>query len=463
MFWGMSWGSDDTIVISNAYNGLKKIPARGGTPRQLTVPAEGVVHNAPFYLPEHNLVLYTALPPDQGQPEIRVLDTSTGSEKLLLQGTSAHYASSGHLLFERGGSLWAAPFNPVGWHIGEELMVVDEIKTHSPLGFPSYSVSQEGTLIYQPASEGPLLPEFAGPEVELVWVDRSGNEEIIGLAPNIYMGPRISPDGNLVAMSIFHPTRGIDIWIHDLNASVLSPLTFDGGYKSHLVWRGDGRSLAFVTNSLMAISGDLVVKDITGIGAATKIADMTLWPIAWSQDKKSLITQACIVDYPVRCNFSVVGTSKGANVESVGLTDVDEINPAISSDGKWMAYQSEESGEFQIYVVPFPSVQSGRWQISTEGGRAPQWSSDGSEIFFIGDSHMMSVPVDTSSSFRFDTPRPLFSLSDYHPGPGRSYSISPDNQQFLMLKPTDREEPTDHKIVVVLNFFEELERLFPKK
>jgi serine/threonine-protein kinase len=351
------------------------------------------------------------------------------------------------------------------------------------------SISSDGTLVYVPG--GVQAPTFT-----LVWVDRQGREEPIK-APPRFINPRLSPDGTRVALE-----DGDDIWIWDLARETLTRFTFDPAEDQRPIWMPDGQRVLF-SSTRAGPADNLFWQASDGTGAVERLTESPNkhYPYSVSPDGTRLVfreeTATTGADLMVvaleggRPSARSARSGSGEPVEprraqppSLGVggpgrsatsggrplvqTTFDEQNGEISPDGRWVAYQSNESGQDEIYVRPFPDANSGRWQISTAGGTRPLWARRGKELFYLGPSGaVMSIAVEGGSTFRAGTPTRLFE------GPyfmiaaswSRTYDVSPDGQRFLMIKVggASNETPTPTSIIVVQNWTEELKRLVPTK
>jgi Tol biopolymer transport system component len=294
--------------------------------------------------------------------------------------------------------------------------------------------------------------------------------------------PRLSPDGKRVAID--GRDQESDIWIWDLARETLTRFTFDPAQDTHSVWTPDGQRVLF--RSGRSGQFNLFWQAADGSGAVERLTESpnNQFPGAFSPDGTRLVfreeTVATAADLMVlaldggRQAPSPVqgaggpGGSSASNVRPLVQTTFNELNGEISPDGRWVAYLSNESGQEEIYVRPFPDADRSRWQISTGGGTRPLWARSGKEIFYLGPSGaMMSASVEGGSTFRAGSSTRLFEGSYVlaaNPS-GRTYDVSPDGQRFLMIKVGDGSDQTaaPANIVVVQNWFEELKRLVPTK
>ena len=442
-----SWGTDDTIIFAtnDSTTGLLSVPAGGGEPKVLTKPdtahGEGD-HYLPFILPGGRAVLFTigviGQPMDNAQ--IALLDLKTGQKKILIRGGSdARYINTGHLIYAAAGTIRAVRFDLGRLEVtSDPVPVVEKVNMSATTGMANFVVSQNGTLVYV---AGGLV---GGVTRSVAWVDRQGREEAIKAPPRAYAIPRISPDGTRVAFDIRDQEN--DIWIWDLTRETLPRMTFDPGPDSNPVWL-DNRRIVFASGR----NGNVTnlywqAADNTGAVERLTTSPNQQAPFSVSPDGARLIigevAQQTNMDLRVLTLPSNSTSSSSAGVpgksETTPLiqTMFTEANADVSPDGRWVAYQSNESGSNEVHVRPFPNVDRGHWQISTAGGTRPLWSRKGGELFYFGAVGMMAVPVQTAGAmFSAGNAVKLFDWAPYYAGvAGRTYDVSADGQRFLMIK-----------------------------
>jgi Tol biopolymer transport system component len=470
---GASWGSDDTIVYSTAdMIGLMGAPAGGGEPKVLFAAGPDGVYAFPSVLPGGKAVLFTILrrngSPDGAQ--IAVLDRTTGERKVLLTGgTSAQYAD-GFLVYAAAGTLRAVRFDLDRLAVlSDPVPVVDQVMTTN-IGMANFAVSRGGSLVYVPGNSGSSI----APQRSLVWVNRQGRETPTKLPIRAYGDVHLSPDGTRLAVGI--RDQQADIWIGDLVRQTLTRLTFDPTVDQAPVWMPDGRRILW---SAQAGSGvpNLFMQSADGTGAVEHLLanGNPRFPTSVSPDG----THAVFFENDPRTAQDIMmldlqpQTDTGPRQPRPLIhTSAVELAPEISPDGRWLAYQSNESGQAEVFVRPFPDVDHGRWQVSTAGGTRPAWARNGRELFYLDRSSLLtSVPVHiTGSTFEAGSPVTILTTK-YYPGftglglDLRGYDVSPDGQRFLMIKdgtPGEQAsfDPSAH-MIVVLNWLEELKTRLP--
>ncbi len=248
--------------------------------------------------------------------------------------------------------------------------------------------------------------------------------------------------------------------------STLTRLTFDPGLDRFPVSSPDGRRIAFSSTRSQSL-GDAFWRAADGTGPAEKLAVGTrqVFPSSFSPDGTQLVVQGAMGGGDNDDNISVITPGSGGKAGSIKPlleTKYDERNAQISPDGRWLAYESDESGRFEIYVRPFPNLEGGRWQVSTNGGTQAAWARSGRELFYRNGAAMMGVPVRTEAGFVAGSPTQLFQGQFAGTLGGRNYDVSPDGQRFLMLKevkPEDAKAARRDSLIVVTNWVEELKRL----
>ena len=457
---GGSWSADGTIVLgSGAPNGggLWRVNEAGGTPEALTTanPQRGEGrHGSPEILPGGQAILFASVPTNNRSEEARieVLNLTTGERKTLIQGGNhPHYLASGHLLYQVEDTLRAVRFDLNRLTvIGNPVPVAEGLATSSYEG--TFSVAPNGTLVYLQGVSG------ASATRTLVWMDRQGREETIPVPPRAYAGARLSPDGTRVALEV--SDENTNIWIWHLVRQTLTRLTFDAEGTFGGIWSPDGQRLAF---SRIADGDNIYWQAADGTGIPERLTQRSKFqrPIAFAPDATALLFHeppAGVKD------IGIVRLSGDRKSELILHSPFDEANAEISPDGRWLVYQSNESGRAEIYVRPFPDVGSGRWQISTDGGTRPVWARTGRELFYyIPPGTIMAVPIELRPSFDAGTPRALFTADYPAQLAHRPYDVSPDGQRFLMIKAVSGEAAPPPQLVVVQHFDDELRRLVPTR
>ncbi len=449
-----NWGPNDTIIFTlGPGSGLLQVSAAGGTPQDLTTldtaNGEGA-HISPEILPDGKAFVFTAR--SGGGDRIVVQDFENGERRVLIQeGTSAHYVATGHLVYVRERTLLAVPFDLASLEVtGAPVPFIEGVMQGPASRHAAISISRSGSLVYVPG-------EAQGAVNTLVWVDRTGAVELLGAPPQGYGNPRLSPDGQRIAVQITGGTT--DVWVYDITRQTLTRLTFEGDNNLLPIWTPDGERITFRSNRGGG-PGNLYWKPADGSGTAERLTTSEFLDNAssWSPDGKVL-------------SFYSAGGSRDLRMLQMEgerqprpflQTQFHEAAAVFSPDGNWLAYVSNESGQNEIYVQPFPGP-GGKRQISTGGGTEPAWPRNGRELFYRNNDQMLAVEVTTTPTFSAGNPKLLFE-GDFQLGSAAraSYDVTADGQRFLMIQQeggSDSEAPA--QINVVLNWFEELKERVP--
>jgi eukaryotic-like serine/threonine-protein kinase len=455
---GASWGADGQILFSPGGNAaLWRVLDTGGKPTQVTSlnsrRGEGT-HRWPEILPGGKTAIFTSnvLNGNYDSARIEVLQLGDGQRQVLLEGGSdARYLPSGHLVFLRAGSLFAVPFALDQLAVrGPPVPVLDHVVTHAPAAFANYAVSPSGSLVYVPVDPTKFEPE-------IVWVDRKGVAQPVTDLPRPCGHMRLSPDGRRLAMgckpgdsrlpeSVYSPES--DIWIYNLARNAWDRLS-SGGVNWYPVWSNDGRHLAFCSNREGNI--DLFWMPVDHSAPAERLATTNAWtcPSAWSPDGRTLILES----HNVGTGYDIAALSLDGERRFRFLlqTPAQEGGAQLSPDGRWMAYESDDTGRSEVYVLPYPGL-GGRWQVSTAGGSAPIWSRDGRELFFESGGRWAVAGVETRPTFRAGMPKPLFDLTNVG-----EIDVAPDGARFVVLR-SPRIGGAPRPLAVVLGWFDDVTR-----
>jgi serine/threonine-protein kinase len=447
---GAAWGPDDTIVFTanGGARGLLTVNANGGAPSTLAVPdrEKAEFYVAPDVLPG-GAIVFTIHKGSPDTAEIAVFDRATSKSKVLIRGgTQPRYADPGFLVYATGGMLRAMAFDAATLTVsGNPIALPDRVVTKST-GSADFIVARIGTLAY-------ISGAVRSNEGTLVWVDRDRHEEPLVTPARGYVALQLSPDGQRVAVDIRDQESGI--WVFDIARRNLTRLTFEPRTHVAPVWTPDGKRIIFgafpegITTPFW--------QSADGTGTPERLATSTnpLTPMCVTPDGMYLIARE---DNPG--GGSVVTISLGADRVIKTLLK-NGTSADVSPDGRWIAYTSNESGREEVYVRPYPAVESGQWLVSNGGGRQAHWTRDSKELLFTGFSgKLMAAPMQSGSPFSTGIPRVVLD-GMYSPTPLRTYDVSPDGRRFLIMRPAvkagNQEMPPE--LHVVLNWTEELKRL----
>jgi Tol biopolymer transport system component len=448
---GAAWGPDGTIIfVPNAISPLFRVAATGGavTPVTTLDTATGeIAHRSPSVIPG-GAVLYGASAPDEFN--IYGFSPRTGQSRLLIRGAaSPRYAPSGHLVFWKDGSIFAAPFDATGLVLtGAPVPVVENVAGQAGAGLAHFALSDTGSLVY-------LHGDPYGGTRTLVWVDGRGIVEPIPAPARSYISPRISPDGRHVALIVRDPQ--VDVWRYDLARATLARLTFNARLEEAPIWSPDGKSITYTTAG--QAPWQILRRAFDGSGVEELLFEHPHHQHAgsWTPDGKSLL-------------FELMPES-GSDIMSASLDDrrttrpfvqssFRELAPVLSPDGRWVAYESNESGRVEVYVQAY-FEHGGKWQVSSNGGRDPRWTHGGRELVYRSDDRIVALTVETTRTFQVTDQRLLFEKRDHTLTLEGGWDVSPDGQRVLILRTdTDKETP---KLDMVLNWLEDLKRLVPTR
>jgi eukaryotic-like serine/threonine-protein kinase len=444
--YGGAWNQHGEILISFDTKGINRVSSAGGAPTQLLKLDESRKELAqawPAFLPDGRHFLYQSWTGRSDESAIFVTSIDGGDRKLLLKADSSPlYASPGYLLFSRGTTLMAQPFDAGKLQLsGEPFPVAEPVFYNLSNSFSGVSVSENGTLAFLSSNSS---------NRQLVWVDRNGTP----LGP---MGPTgeyndivLSRDGKRLALQRLVGGNS-DIWLMDLTRGVVSRFTFDSTAEDNPVWSPDGKLIAF---SAGHTAGDTIFnlyqKISTGAGNQEVLlkSDRSKEATDWSSDGRFIIFQA----YAPKTGSDIWALPLFGEPKPYPLieTEFEEGQAHFSPDGRWFAYASNESGRSEVYVQSFPQT-GGKWLISSAGGSQPLWRRDGKELFYVSpDKTLMAVDINAGPTFETSTPKPLFAtqVSAYN-APSR-YVVTADGQRFLINAPA--EEISQTPITVVMNW-----------
>jgi serine/threonine protein kinase/Tol biopolymer transport system component len=439
---GGSWSQSGMIAyVPNLASPAYRVPAAGGTPVAITRfdrQRGEFLHGSPSFLPDGNHFLFYV-----GSQEAGVYAGSLDSQdvRLVLRAESnAVYAPPGYLLFLRGSTLMAQPFDAERLTVtGNASSVVDHISRF--INTVGVSVSANGTLLTRPAS---------AVESELVWFNRLGTRVAVAAPVGEYVEFALSPDESQVAFDRGDAAgRAPDVWLLDLRRGSTSRLTTNPSIDNVPIWSADGKTVAYASDHGKGL-------DIYQRPANQSVPDQVLlelhappimFPADWSVDGQHL---AYYRSDPKQANdiwvLPLFGDRKPFPLIQ---TEFNEWQPQFSPDGKWIAYASDESGISEVYVQAFPK-QSGKVPVSTGGGTQPRWRRDGKELFYLApDRKLMTVPVKAGTTFEVEGPRPLFQTTLEVTSFRQSYAVSADGNRFLLNTPV---ETVAQPLTVVLNW-----------
>ncbi|MEO8452514.1 MAG: hypothetical protein ABI647_22165 [Gemmatimonadota bacterium] len=454
---GGSLGRNGKLVYTRAYNtGLSIVSEGGGDGRILTTTDSAkseLGHWWPQVLPDGDHVIFTAYHTPIERATIEVLSIKTGKRDVLLTGgVFGFYVPSGHLLFAAGESIRAVPFDLERLAVTRTaLLVVDSVAMNPSDGAAAFDVSKNGTLAYLPVSSYVT-------ENDLVLVDRLGTESRATPTADRYQHPRLSPDGGRVAADIRSANSLGDVWVFEVGRPGGIRLTSEGGRDWGAEWTPDGKELIYISERPFF---DLYrrVADASRPAEPLLTGGYDRYTGAVSRDGRLLAFELSRPGGAELWTVPLQGEAKATRYFANGFN---LAHPAISPDGRWMAYDSDESGQVAVYVQSFPDPGGRRWKASPTTGSEPMWTRGGRELVFRKGDSVMAVTMELRDG---QTGQPMMLFSGPYPDdPGwtrpLSYDVSADGERFLLLKrPPERSRP---RINVVLNWFEELRAKVPR-
>ena len=442
---GGSWNAEGTIIYSERYTPVFRVPATGGVPVEITAPEHhDVTHRWPRFLPDGRHFLFYASPSGSDSPDnvICVGSLDTKMRKVIVAAASQPMYFDGHLLFTRDQTLIAQRFDDKALAVSGEPVTLEQHIAFDPIFSRAFvSVSREGTMVYQ---EG-MPPR----DSQLAITDRAGKViQSVG-DPAPYSTIAISPNGREVAFSNAR-IADLGVWKIDVGRGTKTRLTFAGVRNHGPQFSPDGTQVVY--SSTRTRYADLYIYDTrTGTEHPLLITEYDKTPTCWSSDGQLVFYNAGR------------RTKAGTDIEYVSVadgkahpylaTDAIESHASTSPDGKWVTYQSFESGNFQVYLAPLPWT-GGKWQVSVTGGAVPHWSGDGKEILFQNSGALWTVPVRLGPTPDIGLPARLFAVRP-NGVTNVLYAAMPDGQHFLINQGTG-DDPPPQPLTLVQHFDSEL-------
>jgi len=462
-----AWNRDGVILFSGfGHHSLYRLAATGGEARPVTLRdlSRQEMILFPQFLPDARHFIYFALgrPVENGGVYAGSLD-STETKRLVTTSAQAAYAApapgmggTGYLLFMRGSTLMAERFDADKLELsGDALPVIDQLESPTNImgvgAFgAAFSISDTGTLAFRQGRGVDMA--------ELVWLNRNGTRLSTVGEPADYTNPALSLDEKKLAVGRRDPrSKTRDIWIFDLQRVTSSRFTFDPGDDLNPTWSPDGKRIAFTSDRKG--HRDIYQKSAAGTGQDELLIEASTGNQAaiqdWSVDGKTIL-------------FHTTRQNREGNIWMLSLegkrkpslvidTAFETTNARLSPNGRWIAYSSNESGKFEVYIQSFPPSGS-KWQVSTNGGEEPQWRRDGKELFYLArDNRLMAVDVKIESSdFQAGIPKSLFELRRTPAARRNHYVVAANGERFLAVSPL--EEPAASPITVVTNWAAGLKR-----
>ena len=451
---GGTWNKDGVILFTPSgqlRGGLYRIAASGGAPTQITSPDTSSGQTSqrwPMFLPDGTHFLYMGFNVTMQNDANAIFVGSLESKErrfVTRAIANAAYAAPGYLLYYRDKTLFAQRFDSGKFELkGEPAPILTEVEYQARVGRVGFSATDSGLLVAQ--NSGAV--SFS----QLIWFDRKGNQLGVVGKPELYANVSLAPDGKSAAVDKTDTAnQNIDVWIYDLQRDGSKRMTFDPAIDAMPVWSPDGSRLAFSSSRQNFFN--LYLKGADGAQEEKPIQHVNAdeYPSDWSRDGKFILYNRG----PELWSLTLPEMKSAAFLKTPSTLK----NAHYSPDGKWVAYASNESGKWEVYVTSFPAAQ-GKWQVSSGGGEQPRWRGDGKELFYLSsDGKVMSVPVTEGANFDVGAPVPLFQANPREPvGTSEQlfYDVSRDGQRFLIN--TEVKQREVEPMTVILNWAARLKK-----
>jgi Tol biopolymer transport system component len=442
-----SWSADGTILFGDGT--IKRISANGGTPESVTTvdSAKGDLRHArPTLMPDGRHFVFTAINAEVGKSTLHFGELGAPTTRVLDQiASGADYVHPGYLVFAQDGKLLARRFDATSGQWAGEAIVVAEPVRQQALGAAAFSSSFSGVIAYDSSN-------LFGQDVTLEWVMRDGRTAgTFGQAAGGH-SMALALDDSSVAIEYSGTATGNAVWILDVARGTRTRLTFEKGAQGHPVWSPEGRRLVYFDGQPGSMTR-LLIKVVNGTRDAEPVlrakdqAPITMQPTDWSRDGRYIVYEEQSRGRGFELKYVDLNGDRTPKVAV--STPFSERLGQLSPDGKLIAFESNETGEPQVYVATFPDA-SMRWTISNRGGVKPRWSSNGRELVFLDlDGILQSVAINVSGGFRAGVPVPLFLLNAVDTD-GYHYAISRDATRFLVMRPSHKGPPA--RVNVIMNW-----------
>lgn len=466
---GATWAEDGTITFTpDIRQGtvLMRVGSDGGIPKPLTTRADGeITQRWPQILPGGRAVLFTSnnVIGDFDAASLVVQPLPSGARKVVLRGGyHGRYVPSGHLVYMHEGALFAAPFDLERREVtGQAVLVLKGVRSMMDSGYAEFALSETGLLLYRP---GPSI----GGSAPIHWLNREGQTKLLRSTPLNWSDLEFAADGRRLAIEIVDRQR--NIWIYEWERDALSRLTSSSANDTNPVWSPDGRRLAFASTRGDRSTPNLYWQSPDGTDEAHRLTESfnQQLPFSWHPNGKFLAfeevdpkTKSDVMILPL-VEDGAAGLKPGKPIVFLN-TPSSERAPVFSPDGRWLAYVSDESGGDEVYVRPFPGP-GGKIPISTSGGNFPTWSRAKRELFYGTGTEIMLVPF-TVEGDTFHAGKPQLWSERRYSSRGaqeRMFDLHPDGERFALrlIQPQGPGGATPDHVSFIINFFEELKRLF---
>lgn len=422
---GGTWGHDGTIVFSDR-DILYRVPSAGGDPVRITgqddMSGADAAYRWPSFLPGQRRVLATSgLEASTRKIVVAAVDGARPID-VVKAPSMALYAQPGFLLYHRDTTVFAQPFDSDrGIVTGDAFPIAEQIG-FSAGGRAAFSVAQDGTLAY--VTGGP-----AGQRGQLAWFDRTGKELGKVGGPDFYQQMRLSPDERRVVYSRIASGAAPDLWLLEVSSGIASRFTTDSRVENDPVWSPDGSRIVFFAER--GAGRNIYVKVVGGLGEEPLyLSDENVYVESWSDDGRTIVYRD-----PDRNSINALSLDAQPTTRRLFETPFTKEEVQLSPDGRWIAWNGNDSGRMEVYVASFPEFTHRR-QLSSEGGVQPRWRTDGRELFYLSlDGKLMVVDIRADSTIESSVPRFLFQTRINPAANLGQYSVTRDGKRFLMLDP----------------------------
>jgi len=421
LFRGASWSPDGKVYFAESSSGIHVVPDGGGDPETVAVPRHELgekTYRFPHLLPGARALLFTLASTEilsYDDASVALISLDTGEIRVLVEGgTNPRYVPTGHIVFGRAGRLLAVPFDLSSLQVtGPPAEVLDGVVTSDGYGSAQFSVSTDGTLVY--VSGGPEQYAF-----EMFVLHLDGRVEPIPQPPRPYGAARVSPDGDRLAIAVLGANASL--WLYEFERGTMTRLV--GGWDNYSpAWRPTGDAIAFTSNR--GGSEGVWLMSTDGSGEPTLLGSQSVEnTTSWSPDGKWIagsLQEGTDV-------WLLAGDGSGETVSAIS-TPAQEFNAIFSPDGRFIAYNSNESGRTEVYVESFP-ITGRRWKLSEDGGDNPRWSPDGSRIYYLSHTKLMAVDIETGSGFKPSKARELLEVAV---ADVQDFDVFPDGERFILI------------------------------
>ncbi len=454
---GGTWNRDGTIVFApNNLGPVHRVSAAGGASTAVTKLEEShrqTTHRWPYFLPDGHHFIYrigaTSSAARNENNGVYLSSLESQEQRLILRtDTSAAYVA-GHLVFAREGTLMAQPFDEKSFQLtGDAFPIAERVQFDLGSVRAIFSISENGVLAFQSG--------FARGNAQLTWFDRSGKQTGQVGERDFYGQPRLSLDGQKLALVILDPQAGgTDIWLYELARNVPTRFTFDPAFETWPLWSPDGSQIVFTSNRKGQY--DIYEKPSSGAGSEEVLfeSNENKATTSWSADGRFIAFVNTDTKANTKQDLWILPLFGDRKPFPFLQTQFDEFNAQFSPDGRWIAYVSDESGNNQVYIAPFPGP-GGKWQVSRSGGTEPRWRGDGRELFFLApDNKLVAVDVNAKEAIlEIGNAQPLFEV---HPAtsPGTHYDVTRDGKRFMV---SSAGEGSSAPITLVVNWTADLKK-----